>query len=479
MLHIDAVINDRQSVYTGRRSVHLGHELIQLSFIAADILVIIGTALAVDASIGARLGIAGDLVRGSILVAAMFTAIVGMRGGYRLDVLPETRLRLGHAVTAWLIAFGALAGTVFLLKIADEFSRIQVGVFFVAGGAVVLASQLALTKALRRRLASGALTVARTFAIVVGDSLDMAETAARLRQRGTEIVGTHRVPLRHTAYGRDCRTVLEAARGGLARLGCDSVMVFAPWKAARQIEELTQTLADLPIPVVLMADMPTRRVLSRRRIDVGSYVGFEISRAPLSRADRAVKRIADVAIASLALVILSPLLVLTSLGILLESGRPIFFRQNRRGFGGREFKIWKFRSMTVQENGPNVPQAQRNDPRVTPLGRILRKTSIDELPQLINVLQGNMSIVGPRPHAIAHDNHYDDKIATYAFRQHVKPGITGWAQVNGLRGETRQLSDMTARVEHDLWYINNWSFWLDIRIIVRTALKAAIDKDAY
>ena len=166
-------------------------------------------------------------------------------------------------------------------------------------------------------------------------------------------------------------------------------------------------------------------------------------------------------------------------GILVETGRPIFFRQNRRGFGGREFKIWKFRSMTVQENGPNVPQARRDDPRVSPLGRVLRKTSIDELPQLLNVLSGEMSIVGPRPHAIAHDNHYDQRIATYAFRQHVKPGITGWAQVNGLRGETRQLSEMAARVEHDLWYINNWSVWLDLKIIVRTALKAATDRDAY
>ncbi|MBP0573366.1 sugar transferase, partial [Mycobacterium tuberculosis] len=150
----------------------------------------------------------------------------------------------------------------------------------------------------------------------------------------------------------------------------------------------------------------------------------------------------DIAVASAALVILSPLLLLVALAILIETGRPIFFRQNRRGFGGREFKIWKFRSMTVQENGPDVPQAQRNDPRVTPLGRLLRKTSIDELPQLLNVLKGDMSIVGPRPHAIAHDNHYDQKIATYAFRQHVKPGITGWAQVNGLRGETPRLSDM-------------------------------------
>jgi lipopolysaccharide/colanic/teichoic acid biosynthesis glycosyltransferase len=135
--------------------------------------------------------------------------------------------------------------------------------------------------------------------------------------------------------------------------------------------------------------------------------------------------------------------------------------------------------MTVQENGANVLQAQRNDRRVTPLGRILRRTSVDELPQLLNVLKGDMSIVGPRPHALAHDNKYDEIIATYAYRHHVKPGITGWAQVNGYRGETRQLKDMEARVDHDLWYINNWSIWLDLKIVVKTALSVLLDKNAY
>ncbi|MEM7567705.1 MAG: sugar transferase, partial [Pseudomonadota bacterium] len=141
--------------------------------------------------------------------------------------------------------------------------------------------------------------------------------------------------------------------------------------------------------------------------------------------------------------------------------------------------ILKFRTMTVCEDGAEVMQARRGDARVTPLGRILRRTSIDELPQLFNVLVGDMSLVGPRPHALAHDNHYDRLIATYAGRRHVKPGLTGWAQVNGRRGETREVHQMASRVEHDLWYVNHWSVWLDLKILVRTAFVVVADEQAY
>jgi undecaprenyl-phosphate galactose phosphotransferase/putative colanic acid biosynthesis UDP-glucose lipid carrier transferase len=155
------------------------------------------------------------------------------------------------------------------------------------------------------------------------------------------------------------------------------------------------------------------------------------------------------------------------------------FRQRRCGFNGREFTIYKFRSMTVLEDGTTIRQARPNDDRVTWLGRALRATSIDELPQLINVLRGEMSLVGPRPHALAHDTEYGRLIANYAYRHHVKPGITGWAQVNGFRGETAQLELMNQRIDLDLWYINNWSVWLDLRIMLRTCIEIARAPNAY
>jgi undecaprenyl-phosphate galactose phosphotransferase/putative colanic acid biosynthesis UDP-glucose lipid carrier transferase len=193
-----------------------------------------------------------------------------------------------------------------------------------------------------------------------------------------------------------------------------------------------------------------------------------LKRAPLSSAERALKRTLDVFASGLGILALTPLLLITALIIKLDSKGPVFFTQTRNGFNGRSFRIFKFRTMHVLEDGPVIRQATPNDPRVTRLGRWLRRNSIDELPQLLNVLQGKMALVGPRPHAVAHNNEYGDIVANYAFRHHVKPGITGWAQVRGYRGETPTVELMAQRVELDLWYINNWSIWLDIWILTQT-----------
>jgi undecaprenyl-phosphate galactose phosphotransferase/putative colanic acid biosynthesis UDP-glucose lipid carrier transferase len=186
-----------------------------------------------------------------------------------------------------------------------------------------------------------------------------------------------------------------------------------------------------------------------------------------------------VILASSLLVALGPLLAAVGILIRLESPGPLIFRQRRKGFNGREFTIFKFRTMNVLEDGSVIAQARRNDTRVTRVGRILRATSIDELPQLVNVLLGHMSIVGPRPHAVAHDDGYTKLISKYAFRQHVKPGLTGWAQVNGYRGETVHLEMMERRVDCDLWYIKNWSFWFDLRILVLTGFELLRRRNAY
>jgi Undecaprenyl-phosphate glucose phosphotransferase len=479
MSRIDPVRTALQPELAPAASRHLTSEWVQIAVALVDIVVTLAVAGALDVLAILYRNALGSQTRTALIIAVLYAGVLVLRGGYSIEVMASPRLRAKQATLAWLIAFGLAAWIVFLLQAGERISRLETTAFFLVGGITQIITQVVIASGLSRRMSAGSLSFRRCFAVVLGDGSAPQQIEQRLRRRGTEIVGSHQVALGGQSFAQECIAALEAARSRLAETTYDCVLVFAPWREERQIEEAIALLGALPIPVVLMADVPTRRLLSRRRVDVGSLVGYEISRAPLSRADRAVKRLADVAIASSALVLLSPLLLIVATGILVDMGRPIFFRQNRRGFGGREFRIWKFRSMTVQENGPDVPQARRNDPRVTPLGRILRRTSIDELPQLLNVLKGEMSIVGPRPHAIAHDNHYDEKIATYAFRQHVKPGITGWAQVNGLRGETRHLRDMAARVEHDLWYINNWSFWLDIRIIVRTALKAVVDRDAY
>jgi undecaprenyl-phosphate galactose phosphotransferase/putative colanic acid biosynthesis UDP-glucose lipid carrier transferase len=169
----------------------------------------------------------------------------------------------------------------------------------------------------------------------------------------------------------------------------------------------------------------------------------------------------------------------SAIAIKLDGKGPIIFRQNRKGFNGHEFVMFKFRTMSVLENGEVVTQATREDPRVTGIGRLLRASSIDELPQLWNVVRGEMSVVGPRPHALAHDHYFEKVLQDYAFRHHVKPGMTGWAQVNGLRGATPSVEQISRRVQMDLWYINNWSLWLDIQILLKTCSEVLRKRNAY
>jgi exopolysaccharide biosynthesis polyprenyl glycosylphosphotransferase len=214
--------------------------------------------------------------------------------------------------------------------------------------------------------------------------------------------------------------------------------------------------------------------LQERIGDTGSVaLEFQASsdRTAASHDAATLKRAMDLVLAAGLLCVFAPLLLLIAVLIRLDSAGPILFRQTRLGLNGRPFDILKFRSMSVLENGDRIVQATRNDPRITRVGGILRKASLDELPQLVNVLKGEMSLVGPRPHARAHDEHYEKLIEIYRLRQTVKPGITGWAQVHGLRGETPTLASMRERVEHDVWYAQNLSLALDIEILVRTGFE--------
>jgi putative colanic acid biosysnthesis UDP-glucose lipid carrier transferase len=192
-----------------------------------------------------------------------------------------------------------------------------------------------------------------------------------------------------------------------------------------------------------------------------------------------IKRISDIVLATVILVLLAPVMLLTALAVRLSSPGPVIFRQRRYGLYGEEIMVYKFRSMTVTENGDTVTQARREDPRVTRVGAVLRRTSLDELPQFINVLQGKMSIVGPRPHAVAHNEQYRKLIKGYMLRHKVKPGITGWAQVNGMRGETDTLEKMEARIRYDLDYLRSWSLWLDLWIILKTVMVVLRRDNAY
>jgi exopolysaccharide biosynthesis polyprenyl glycosylphosphotransferase len=206
---------------------------------------------------------------------------------------------------------------------------------------------------------------------------------------------------------------------------------------------------------------------------------LNLSRTPLTWRDRIVKRCFDVIVGSLLLAVALPLFLIVGLLIKLDSRGPVFFRQRRHGFNQGEFRIFKFRTMTTLDDGEKIRQATRNDKRITRVGRFLRRTNLDELPQLFNVLAGQMSLVGPRPHALAHNNEFEEKIRLYAKRHNVKPGITGWSQVNGFRGETDSLEKMQKRVDYDAFYIDNWSLTFDIVIMFSTIFSVNSYKNAY
>lgn len=259
----------------------------------------------------------------------------------------------------------------------------------------------------------------------------------------------------------------------------DEIWLAVSWAGWADIAAAMEELQAMPLPVRLLADPAALRILGHRRQNCGGVPTFELRPPSMPAIGAAAKRVLDVAGAIAGLVLLAPLLLAVAAAIRLESPGPVFFRQTRGGRLGRPFRIWKFRSMRVVEDGAEIAQATRDDARVTAVGRWLRSSSIDELPQLLNVLHGEMSLIGPRPHALAHDAQYAKVIHEYSRRYHVKPGLTGWAQVNGNRGETVQVSDMIKRVRFDVWYTNHWSFWLDVKILFQTIVSMRAHRSAY
>jgi putative colanic acid biosynthesis UDP-glucose lipid carrier transferase len=263
-------------------------------------------------------------------------------------------------------------------------------------------------------------------------------------------------------------------------LKVDELWVTLPMRTEEKIGELLHSLRRSTVAIRMIPDIFVFRLLNHGVSEVAGLPLLNLTSSPMTGINRLIKALEDRLLAALMLVLASPAAVLIAIGVKLSSPGPILFRQYRQGWDGRRIEIYKFRTM-YRHHEPDgvVTQATRNDPRVTPFGRFLRRFSLDELPQCFNVLQGRMSIVGPRPHAVEHNNQYRELIDSYMLRHHVKPGITGWAQINGLRGETDTLEKMEKRIEHDLYYIENWSLWLDLKIIALTAVVVLTDRHAY
>lgn len=260
--------------------------------------------------------------------------------------------------------------------------------------------------------------------------------------------------------------------------GAHELWIALPLRAEKRVLEILHQTRHLTSIIRYIPDIFNFRLLNHSVTEIANIPIIEINGTPISASSRLLKRIEDIILSSIIIIFISPILLLASLAIKLTSNGPIIYKQERQGWNGKTIKIYKFRSMYFSEKN-EFKQATKNDSRITPIGRFIRKTSIDEFPQFLNVLQGRMSLVGPRPHVVSMNTDYMDKIDNYMQRHKVKPGITGWAQVNGFRGETDTIEKMEKRIEYDLYYIQNWSLWLDLKIVFLTIFKGFIGKNAY
>jgi putative colanic acid biosysnthesis UDP-glucose lipid carrier transferase len=328
-----------------------------------------------------------------------------------------------------------------------------------------------------------ALPQVRRPAVIVGAGPLAAKVARALAaDRGVHLIGFFEDRVDERVDGDVSHKVLGNLKDVAAcvtQRSVRDVYITLPLGSQPRIVELLEQLQDTTASLFFVPDVFGISIIQGRLSDMNGVPVVGLCETPFTGINGLAKRLSDVVLASLILLLISPLMIAIAIGVRLSSPGPIIFRQRRNGLDGSEIVIYKFRSMTSQENGDVVPQARKHDPRITRFGRMLRRASLDELPQFINVLQGRMSIVGPRPHAVAHNEEYRQVIRAYMVRHKVKPGITGWAQVNGHRGETDTIEKMKARVEYDLEYLRNWSIGLDLQIIVRTIGLVFSDRHAY
>lgn len=429
------------------------------------------------------LGEANSVSWGVVVIATLtYVTLSYLTGGYKPRLRGGRRSSVMAGLRIWGAALSFLALCAFMLKVGGDFSRATLLIYAALGAVSIGSLRAAWPSFVRRAVDHNLVFVTNVIVLRARGAADTEagippERLQELRVSGLRPVAWGTVSMAHDdgEFSSIVELVHEQLRAGRAQ----QIIILSDWASLADLNGIVDRLRIFPLPVRVVLDKVTRDITRRRMTKAGSLVLAEWQRAPLSDSERALKRALDVSVATVGLLLLSPLFVMTALLIKLDSPGPVLFRQSRRGFGGKTFAILKFRSMTVADNGAHVVQAKKDDARITRVGKWIRRTSVDELPQLWNVLRGDMSIVGPRPHAVAHDDYYSRFIDEYAFRHHAKPGLTGWAQVKGLRGETPKIENMQARIENDIWYIDNWSIWLDISIIARTAFVVLGQKTAY
>ncbi|MFY8349597.1 undecaprenyl-phosphate glucose phosphotransferase [Pseudoalteromonas sp. SSM20] len=447
---------------------------------ATDLIVLITSLFAAGFVYDISIGHKYVTVLGVVLVAFLYTAeLFNLYRSWRAGKFREM------VINTWaclIVSFAALFLVAFIFKFSESLSRFTLGLWFIFSFLGLFLSRFFVRayKKNRRRLGLSTKKVA-----IIGATESGANLFRQITQHeelGYEFVGffEDRKPERlfedlHLHVEGKIDSAVNNAKEGKIEV----LFIALPFKAEKRISDILVKLGNSTVDVHFIPDFLLSNLIHARIEHIGDVDTLSVFESPYLGAKEMFKRTEDIVIGGLILVMISPLLLLIALAVKLTSKGPVFFKQDRYGLGGEKIRVWKFRSMTVMENSDVVTQATKGDARVTKLGGFLRRTSLDELPQFFNVITGQMSIVGPRPHAVSHNEEYRKKVEFYMLRHKVKPGITGWAQINGWRGETDTLEKMEKRVEYDLFYIKHWSLWFDIKIIFLTFFKGFVGKNAY
>jgi putative colanic acid biosynthesis UDP-glucose lipid carrier transferase len=467
--------------FTAERRWPIRYESIEAATICFDVATIVLTgicaAILYPLSGDAQLDL-GQVIGAAALVSVLFSLLLKSQGLYRPAELLMLRRQIRLVFATWSAVFLLLSAIVFALKAGSQLSRGTTLLFVGLSLVALVANRTIVRELLAKGLAERRFSGRKIVLIADPEQTFDPGLNHRLAAVGFDIAGHFALPppgtSPHLRKGL-IANVIERIHGS----DVEEVVIATDPNRWSELRALAAELRVLPFPISLVPVGAISEILHRPRRDLGDTVCVELQRGPLSAAEHTAKRCIDIIGAGLGLALMSPLLAAVAIAIRLDSRGPVLFRQHRLGFNGRCFQICKFRTMSVLEDGFSAVQVCAADHRVTRIGRWLRRTSIDELPQLLNVLGGSMSLVGPRPHAVAHDDQFDSAVRNYAFRRRVKPGLTGWAQVHGCRGPTPTTDHIERRVEHDLWYIDNWSLKLDLVILLQTPLEVLRGRNAY
>jgi Undecaprenyl-phosphate glucose phosphotransferase len=419
-----------------------------------------------------------------LLAASIFAVSNLFRREYRLPNFFTFKPHGRRTIQLWNVTLICLLMLGFLAQISVVYSRGWIVLFYVTTLVALIVLRYAIVRVTALARSAGLLSAQRVFLIGTGTHVGAFVNRYEPWGLGIDVVGCRFLTPVPGAASAEARRValdrdLAEAVASVRSLAPEAIFVLLPWSATETIDRCAETFLALPVEIHLGPELVLHKFEEAKLSTLGPVASLQLTRRPLTRLEIIQKRIFDLVFAAAALILATPLLVFVAVLIKLDSRGPIFFVQRRFGFNQQPFRIIKFRTMRTLDDGATIQQAQPDDPRLTRIGRWLRRWNVDEIPQLFNVLTGDMSLVGPRPHALSHDREYEQRISLYARRHNMKPGITGWAQIHGYRGETDTDEKMRKRVEYDLFYIDNWSLWLDLKIMARTVLSRTAYENAY